>query len=163
LIHALLRELVHFLRYVIKVISRRSFSVPFSERTINKRRRSWVGFSNAELKQANEANKVRFNSEMEQHAQSQLGKLKSSSCFPDSLSSQIVFQNLSFSSPLQTKHAIKQEAEIQKSKAEFYSKAEQWRYMPPGQFALVARPCTFISTLFLSTASSPLHFRIWCR
>jgi len=62
LIHALLRELVQFLRYVIKVISRRSFPVPFSERTINQRQRSWVRFSNAELKQANEASKVRFNS-----------------------------------------------------------------------------------------------------
>jgi hypothetical protein len=61
---------------------------------------------------------------MEQHAQCQLGKLKSSSCFQDSLSSQLISQNLSFSSPLQTKHAIKQEAEIQKSKAKFYFKGK---------------------------------------
>ena len=56
---------------------------------------------------------------MEQHAQCQLGKLESSSCFPGSLSSQVISQNPIFFVPLQTKHAIKQEAEIQKSKAEF--------------------------------------------
>jgi hypothetical protein len=68
---------------------------------------------------------------MEQHAQCQLGKLKSSSCFPDSLSSQVVSRNLSSPSPLQTKHAIKQGAEIQKSKAKFYFKGKVMNIYAP--------------------------------